>query len=295
MKFKLFLFLIFLHLSLFAQRNAISITVKDDATKKNIEWASLSVNKKYFLSANEEGSISLDINQAIETDSITISALGYISKTYIFRQLKEETKIVYLSPDVQVLNEVLVNPNKVKPKKVVLGIVYKFFPIGTILTNLNNKYAQYIPNKDGLNCQIKELEFALGDNQKGIDQPFRVNIYSRNKNNKLPYEELIKDDLIVRNYERSQKFTVDVSKYNITTPKDGFFIVAETLNKEYYSNKVVNKHNLSFNRLPSFKIKYTKEPNGEFYNLIKSESLEWYKNNKLSYTTFYFTAILSCE
>jgi hypothetical protein len=295
MKLKIFLFLSFLQLSLFAQKNTIIITVRDDLTKKNIEWASLSINKKYFLSANEEGKISLDINQAIETDSITISALGYRSKTYIFKQLKEETTIVYLLPDLQILNEVVVNPNKVKPKKVVLGNVYKFFSLVTILTNLNNNYAQYIPNKDGLNCQIKELEFVLGDNQKGIDQPFRVNIYTRNKKTKLPLEELIKDDLIVRNYNKSRKFTVDVSKYNITTPQDGFFIVAETLNKEYYSNKVVNKYRISFNRLPSFKVKFTKKPNGEYYNLIKDKSLEWYKNNKLGYTTFYFTAILSCQ
>jgi hypothetical protein len=295
MKLKIFLFLSFLQLSLFAQKNTIIITVRDDLTKKNIEWASLSINKKYFLSANEEGKISLDINQAIETDSITISAVGYRSKTYIFKQLKEETTIVYLLPDLQILNEVVVNPNKVKPKKVVLGNVYKFFSLVTILTNLNNKYAQYIPNKDGLNCQIKELEFVLGDNQKGIDQPFRVNIYTRNKKTKLPLEELIKDDLIVRNYNKSRKFTVDVSKYNITTPQDGFFIVAETLNKEYYSNKVVNKYKIDFNRLPSFKVKSTKEPNGEYYNLIKKDFLEWYKNNKLGYTTFYFTAILSCQ
>jgi hypothetical protein len=295
MKLKIFLFLSFLQLSLFAQKNTIIITVRDDLTKKNIEWASLSINKKYFLSANEEGKISLDINQAIETDSITISAVGYRSKTYIFKQLKEETTIVYLLPDLQILNEVVVNPNKVKPKKVVLGNVYKFFSLVTILTNLNNNYAQYIPNKDGLNCQIKELEFVLGDNQKGIDQPFRVNIYTRNKKTKLPLEELIKDDLIVRNYNKSRKFTVDVSKYNITTPQDGFFIVAETLNKEYYSNKVVNKYKIDFNRLPSFKVKSTKEPNGEYYNLIKKDFLEWYKNNKLGYTTFYFTAILSCQ
>jgi hypothetical protein len=295
MKLKIFLFLSFLQLSLFAQNNTRIITVKDYTNNKNIEWASLSVNRKYFLSANKEGKISLEINKVIETDSITISAIGYISKTYIFRELKEKIAIIYLLPDVQVLNEVVVNTNNRKPERVVLGIAYKFFSLGTILTIFNNKYAQFIPNKDGLNCQIKELEFALGDNQKGIDQPFRVNIYTKNKNNKLPYEELIKDDLIVRNYERSQKFTVDISKYNITTPEDGFFIVAETLNKEYYSNKVVNMHKISFNRLPSFKVKFTKEPNGEFYNLIKDRTLEWYKNNKLGYTTFYFTAILSCQ
>jgi hypothetical protein len=295
MKLRILLFISTLHFSLYAQKSEISIAVKDNATKKNIEWASLSINKAFFLSSDEEGGISFNSNLFKETDSITISAVGYISKNYIFKQLKEETAIIYLLQDVQVLNEVVVNPNKVKPERVVFGIIYKLFPIGTMLTNFNNKYAQYIPNKDGLNCQIKELEFSLGNNQKGIDQPFRVNIYTKNKNNNLPLEELIKDDLIVRNYDRKQKFKVDVSKYNIFTPKDGFFIVAETLNKEYYSNKTVNKHNLSFNRLPSFKIKYTKEPNGEYYNLIKDKSLEWYKNNKLWYTTFYFTAILSCQ
>jgi hypothetical protein len=295
MKIKIFFFFSFLHLSIFAQNKQISVTVKDYTTNKNIEWASLSINKKYFLSANEEGKITLDNIQVIETDSITISAVGYISKTYIFKQLKEETSIIYLLLDVQVLNEVVVNPNNRKPERVVLGIVHKFFSIGTILTNFNNKYAQYIPNKDGLNCQIKELEFALGDNQNGIDQPFRVNIYTRNKKTNFPLDELINDDLIVRNYDKSQRFKVDVSKYNITTPEDGFFIVAETLNKEYYSKKVVNKYKISFNRLPSFKVKFTKEPNGEFYNLIKDKSLEWYKNNKLGYSTFYFSAILSCQ
>lgn len=294
MKLKLFLFLIFLHLSLFAQKNTIDITVKDNATKKNIEWASLSINKKYFLSSSEEGKISLVSSLFKETDSITISALGYLSKTYILKQLNEEITIVYLLPDVQVLNEVVVNSNNVEAKKVVLGYGYNF-SIVTTLTGLNTKYAQFIPNNDGLNCKIKELEFILTNAQKGIDQPFRVNIYSRDKISKFPSKELIEDDLIVRNYKKSKKFTVDVSKYNITTPKDGFFIVAETLNEEYYSNKEVVVHNRSFYRLPTFKVKATEKPNGDFYNLSNINSMRWYKNNKLGYTTYYFTAVLLCQ
>lgn len=273
----------------------ININVKDDATKKNIEWASLSINKYFFLSTNEEGLISLNPNQIAKTDSIVISALGYKPKTLSFNELQVNNVIVYLLPDVQVLNEVVVNPNKTDPKRVVLGNVYKFFSIVAYITRFDTKYAQYIPNRDGLDCQIRELEFTLSNDQKGIDQPFRVNVYTRDKNSKLPYKELIEDVLIVRNFERKQKFVVDISKYNITTPEDGFFIVAETLNKEYYSNRKVNVYKSSVNRLPSFKVKFTKEPLGDYYNLNNINSSRWYKNNSLGHSNFYFTAILSCQ
>lgn len=69
--------------------------------------------------------------------------------------------------------------------------------------------------------------------------PFNVELLSRSTDSIYPDTALIKDSIIVYNPERKRKLRVDVSKYHIQIPANGFFAVFQALSPSYYSKQTI--------------------------------------------------------
>jgi hypothetical protein len=132
------------------------------------------------------------------------------------------------------------------------------------LTNFETKYALYVPNQNKVKGIIKNLIFNVGDVADGIEMPFKANVYLKSNNSKFPRTEMIRDDIIVTNPQRKRRIVIDISKYNIEIPENGFFIIAETLTPEFYKQEEVRLHNRYFNKLPAFKKVTSKNMKGHY-------------------------------
>jgi len=77
------------------------------------------------------------------------------------------------------------------------------------------------------------------------------------------------------NSKREHKFKVDISKYNIRLPEEGFFIVTEILNAEYYDKKSSVVLYRIMDRLTTFKAKFTKKQLGNMYSLTSGNMRNW--------------------
>lgn len=184
--------------------------------------------------------------------------------------------MVTLLPDVHDLNEVVFS--SVSKQNVKLGNLEP----GTVLavghiTQLKNKYAIYVPNEGNSKGIIKSITFNVGNATGGIEMPFKANICTKKENYKYPFTEMINDDIIVTNPKRKKTINIDISKYKIDLPENGFFIVAEILSGEFYNREKVYLHKLSWNKLPSFKVNYTKEKLN-YYSMIQDYKFrnQWY-------------------
>lgn len=243
------------------------ILVKDSVSKQPIEWASISVNHKIYFSSNKSGEITLNESSTSSQDTFITSALGYQSK--MFLELKSIPSTIYLSPNIYALNEVVVSSGFKKENILMGNTQIPIINLGGYITRFNTKHALYVPNEDKVKGFIKSLIFYVGDIADGIEMPFKATIYSKKDGNQYPYQEMVTDDIIVTNRKRKRKIIVDVSKYKIQLPENGFFIVAETLSPEFYKQGEVYLHKHYWNKLPAFRGNYSKK-SPIYYSLVTS-------------------------
>ncbi len=89
------------------------------------------------------------------------------------------------------------------------------------------QYALWIKN-EGQAGILKSVGFFV-DALGFPSEPFRVHIYKALPGGKGPGEELLTDKVVVSAPKGGQWFSVDVSKYYLTMPKDGVFVAMEWL------------------------------------------------------------------
>lgn len=89
------------------------------------------------------------------------------------------------------------------------------------------QYALWIKN-DGEAGVLKSVGFFI-DALGFPGEPFRVHIYKALPDGKGPGEEILTDKIVVSAPKGGQWFTIDVSKYYLTLPKDGVFVAMEWL------------------------------------------------------------------
>lgn len=221
------------------------LTVVDSSTAKGIERATISfINGTDFVT-DINGDV--DINLVNLTDSVIISSIGYKSRSFIPSGKYRDT--ISLSASPITLSEVRVKSNL---KKLVLGSTDESYDGGYLLSP-NEEIAEYIPNNAKVHGTIVSVEFALNNGKKGIEMPFKVNLYLKSDDSMYPDHELIKDSIIIYNLKRLTVVSVDISKYGISVPEKGFFVGFEALSPSWYSKNPIKQRQRTVLRVPGIK------------------------------------------
>jgi hypothetical protein len=213
------------------------LLIVDNVTKKTVARATVSVNDKVHFIADTAGAAYIKKDLIKERDTVSISCIGYRSFSFIIDTMKQLPDSIRLSQATVELKEVKIDQLK-NENFIVLGDV-KNKPNTHRTTSPREKYVQYIPNEGSVRGTIVSVEFSVNDRLQGIQNPFKVGIYSKLKGDVFPGAELIKDTIIVRNPEKKHLVKVDISEYNIKMPKDGVFVAFETLKPPAYGDDFV--------------------------------------------------------
>jgi hypothetical protein len=118
---KIFLccFFILFTVNIFSQTRK-GIVLSDD-TNLRLGFVSVGIiGKNIGTVSDESGNFTIDLDKVYDNDSLRFSAIGYVSKSFLVRQFKEDSiKTVYLIPRIYNLLEVKVTYHK--DKEIVLG------------------------------------------------------------------------------------------------------------------------------------------------------------------------------
>lgn len=272
--------LLFLQIGLCQEK---TLAIKEFKTDQPIPFATFSINLKRYFSADSNGRFIFSTLPFNQRDTIRISALGYQSQIWeATNLLLPET--IFLRPNVIQLDEVSIGQKKYTKTKLSIPSYTIYDQYATFL---NSKYAVFIPNLDNKIGYISELEYHLTDNSHGIEMPFKANVYSKSSTKNIPDKALIEDDLIVFNPKRKRKVVVDISKYNIDLPKEGFFIVLEILSNEYYSREKVYTAKHFWTKTPGISITKNKYKDGSYSVRSIGKGSTWFHFDNRN---FLFTA-----
>jgi len=236
------LIIIFYPFYIFSQNIELKGQVVDKKTNDAIPYSTLLVQSlKTGTLADMKGAYKLTIPNGNDKDTVIISALGYeVKKMTLSALSKEKNGIVKLNKTVYLLKEVVIKPKN--PKIINIGIHDKK-PYGPLYGNtFGANIGLFIANKLNIIGLLKSVSFYIRD--EGMPTaPFRIRIYSVNPVSKEPDMDLLNENVIVSGKKGGGWLKVDLSKYNIIFPKEGFFVMADQIysGDQYYYKKEVTK------------------------------------------------------
>lgn len=157
-----------------------SRTVLSESTREPVVYASVGViNRNLGTVTDTLGNFSLQIPPEFINDSIKISAIGYISKTFAVKDINSIPDTILLTEDVMMLSEVVVKAQRIKHKtagrKSAGGFIYidveGYKAAGQGLAT---------PLKVKERAWLKELGFTILTEKKPLSKmKFRINIYRK--------------------------------------------------------------------------------------------------------------------
>lgn len=157
-----------------------SRTVLSESTREPVIYASVGViNRNLGTVTDTLGRFSLRIPPEFVNDSIRISSIGYVAKTFAVKDINSRPDTILLADDVMMLSEVVVKPQRIKHKttgrKSAGGFIYieveGYKAAGQgLATPLQVKERAW----------LKELGFTIiTDNSPLSKMKFRINIYRK--------------------------------------------------------------------------------------------------------------------
>jgi len=262
-----------------SQKSLWNLTVVDSATNKGIERATVLIGCHSF-ATDINGKIFIDKKLMSEDRVIKLSSIGYKPLSVDVGASRRFPDSIRLSASTTQLTEVKINSSK---SYILLGNIKPTYR-GSYEPCTNEELANYIPNEKRISGIITSVEVVINNRLKGIDAPFMVQLYSKSDSSAYPDTELIKDSVIVYNRLKKTKLTIDISKYNIQVPENGFFIVFETLSPSWYSKKLINYDGQLLTRLPGMERDFTDDTlidkdesdrKGKKYSLLRINKAQW--------------------
>lgn len=271
-----------------------------NSKEQPVTFATASINHRLYYRVDEKGLLSLPTTDIKQGDTIYISSLGYKSQNLAIINPKLLPEKICLEETVLQLDEISVSNNSKNYTTAKMGEMSSF-TISKYLPNPNQQLALFIANSSQRKGFINNITFFLKNTLNGIENPFRVRLYDRKPGSQFPDKELM-DEMVVQNTKKKTFFTIDISKYGVSLPQDGFFVVFELLPRQYYdenhpvirSNKSLGVTYLQY-YVPCLAMSSFVNKNSPNYSLIRQvrkndpESLIWYRSN----TNFLIEAELS--
>ena len=218
------IFLLILMVPLLMNGQSLRIRVMDDQNTP-LPYSSVIWNKDLGLVTDSSGYVKVpDISLV---DSLVIQSLGY------------EQKVFYRS-EIPAIGNLIV---KLKPRIIELSevIVWKAFDYAEFGVTVKKEGFIFFKHNTCTNFQIAvkisgyknpaklDNVSVLISGSSESDLPFRIRIYEM-KQDGLPGEDLINENIIVTNYKKGQWNTIDLSEYSFgNLPASGFFVSMELL------------------------------------------------------------------
>lgn len=237
---KLFIFLFF---SLLNTSNETLIRVVDSNTKEPIPYATVNSRNLYRVT-NMYGQLQLPC----DADSISVRCVGYEQQDLRIRDIKSEKGefTIYLTPKNYTIDEVRITPTRIK--KIQLGY-FRQSSSSIYQSSWGGQIALYFPPDERnklVRLPIGTVSYFIraGHNPK---KRFRVRLYSVNASNGSPSEDLLPEAVYASAKSGNNWVKVDVRKYNIQFPSDGFFAALEFLPDSIQLTK--DQLNTQFNSL----------------------------------------------
>jgi len=248
---KLLVFLTFIPGFIFAQhrsrQGAWHLTVVDSLTCKAIEKITVTVNNLNAFITDENGVVNLKKKSMGLNSNIKFSSIGYNTLQFKVTSDSNLPDTIKLFSSLTSLNEVKIQ--SAAPVKIAIGETSEKYK-GAYYPILNNEMALYIPNEKKLSAIINSVYFFVNDDLKGIEKPFKVQLYTKDKDSLYPDKEMIKDSIIVYNPKKKHKVEVNLLKYNLQIPENGFFIVLKIMSAKWYGNSLVRYGDEYCHRVP---------------------------------------------
>lgn len=233
-------FLLILGFNSYSQN--ISGIVLDNKTKQPIEGVNVYIKLHNIgTSTNKKGAFSIRFsNNIAETDSIQFSIIGYKKKTLSYSQLKKQLYDVYLSPQIEHLDQVLISTDKslqprIKYKKLT---PLKKGAYSTAATLLNNRI--YVVGGDisfKENPALEALDNAL--TYRDFKTKLRSDMSSQKFTNAIQVYHINNDE-----WKLESNISIDNRAYhNVNTFNGKLYVlggkyISRSRGKEYLHNKI---------------------------------------------------------
>lgn len=256
-----------------------------DENDKPISYVNIWVEGENIGTTSEvDGSFNLDsINKE---KNLIFSVIGYKKAITPFKE-----KIV-LEKEIYKLDEVLISSLK-QTKELEIGNSKKrfFLPEPQTTPWFFARKFQVDENNQEVKYVKEIVFFTKSEVDKGL---FRARIYEV-KEDSLPGEDLITDEIIVKTKKGEHKTIVDISKYKIQIPKEGIIVAFESLlvdQNKYYQQVVSLKPKKKLNILNySPHIMYFYDDTVESYNCRSGRWLHFTQNYYKKYKGVYTVPI----
>jgi hypothetical protein len=166
------------------------------------------------------------IKAGIPEDTLVFEALGYISKKIMVKNLKCDSVII-LCQKSYAIGQVEVKAKHKKIKNVKLGYKKNSLP-GNYMLGPGSEVAVFFSNDKHYNAFISKVGYFI-KNSGFPNANFRVRIYDNYADLNIPKHDLLDTNLIVHGAKGEEWVVVDVKKYAIKMPSNGYYVAMEWL------------------------------------------------------------------
>ena len=223
-------------------------------------------------SSEESGEFSILIPENDLSKSIQLSSLGYDTIIISVSELLK-VKEIRLNPKSELLDEVVLS-NRKRPTATEVHPLNKKLIKGGMTTSTNpHKAALFFPFEASYieTPFINKVKFYFDKTKKErqLDVKFRVRVYGVS-NEKLPAEDLLKENVVVFLKGKENTIEIDLSTYHVEIPGSGCYIAFEWLHISSNKYIVINKYKKNGKKIEKEVIFYaprlgmTMEPIGQF-------------------------------
>ena len=229
MKFKSLLILFLFSIPVYSSSKIVKGVVIDSETTEPIPYAEI-YTEKFGCITGEKGQYHFDSNQIKDCDTIYFKCLGYeTSKLLIKDFISSNPYNIELERKEYEIDEAKVYAEKIRARIEKKGF-YKKEAMGIFGTSGISGYevAVFIDNSKEKSGKIKKLYYFIHKQGRPTDK-FRIHVYSAINKDTEPQDELLPESILVSAEKGNSWVEVDIEKYNIDYPKNGFFVALEFL------------------------------------------------------------------
>jgi hypothetical protein len=206
----------------FGQRICEGILL-DSLTRQPIEFANIGiVGKGVGTVTDEKGRFNFKIPDSLSTLPVKISMLGYKTKNVFLNTLEKQSSVL-LPPQAVSLQEVSVAAKKLKIKVLGNDTKTKSVSAGFKKNNLGAELGIRLNIKHP-QTQLRKFMVNILANSLGKPPVFRINLYSVGKDG-YPYENILKQNIIIEPTEMKGFIEVDLRPYAIFVNDDVFISI----------------------------------------------------------------------
>ena len=191
-----------------------------------VSYATVSLAGKQTGAVSDiDGWFEFELSNENLNDTLLFSFMGYQTvKVSVENYLAQNEKFIILKENIFEIPPVRISSRDFK--KITIGND-RNFPAGSLYMDTNGQQAAlFVENDKNVNGKILTINYYLSSHGN-TDAPFRVRVYSVDTTNGSPGVDLLQQLIVVKPDIRRGWYSVDIRKFDIKVPENGFFIAME--------------------------------------------------------------------